>query len=136
MPTVDPTNSVTPSEHVARHTARLDACWPHVRVEFVQVHPEAMGHRVRASVQLGGLTPADVRVELIPRMGSPATATASGELRMFSTQTLGNGCFVFEARIPHRDAPAVPEWLIHVHPSEALEEPRVEHPFRIGSGIP
>jgi hypothetical protein len=80
-------------------------------------------------VQLGGLTPADVRVELMP-LGpeGPDTATPA-EHRLYSSQALGNGCFVFDATFPPSDAPAQ-EWLVHVHPSEAVEEPRVEYHFQ------
>ena len=120
-------------EIAAHHAARLDACWPLVRVCSVQVTPTDTGERARALVQLGGLTPADVRVELFaarPAEGAPAQ---HGQLRMFSTQAYGNGCFVFDAGLPADDSAEPREWMLHVHPSEACEEPRVLYRFRSGA---
>jgi hypothetical protein len=51
---------------------------------------------------------------------------------MCSSQGFGNGCFVFDTTLPPHDVAQPHEWLIHVHPTEALEEPRVEHRFRSG----
>jgi hypothetical protein len=99
-------------------------------VESVQVVPSAAGDRVHALVELGGLKPADVRVELMP--AGPAQGITDGshdEYRMFSGHDLANGCFVFDATVPRRASAQTEEWLIHVHPSEALEEPRVEYRF-------
>jgi hypothetical protein len=113
---------------VARHAARVDACWPLVHVESVHVAPGPSGDRAHALVQLGGLAPADVRVELIST--SPADSAEREERRMCSIQAYGNGCVVFEATLPPHDVARPHEWLVHVHPSEALEEPRVEYQFR------
>jgi hypothetical protein len=127
-----PNRSSTPSDRIARHAARFDACWPSVHVESVQVTSGLAGELARAVVQLGGLAPADVRVELMPAGAGTAPLLAGhDEERMFSIHALDNGCFVFEATLPHRDTGQPEEWLIHVHPSEALEEPRVEHRFRL-----
>jgi hypothetical protein len=99
-------------------------------VKSAHVTPDIAGQCARAVVQLGGLTPADVRVELMPAGATGGSvATPSDERRMFSCQALGNGCFVFETALPHRDVARVHEWLIHVHPSEGLDEPRVEFRF-------
>ena len=115
---------------LARHAARFDRCWPLVRVESVQLKAGATGDCACALVQLGGLTPADVRVEIMPAgSGGGTTADAREVRRMFSSHALANGCFMFEVTLPHRDSAAPEEWLIHVHPSEALEEPRVEYRF-------
>src|SRR5688500_19737891 len=83
---------------VARHAARVDACWPLVHVESVHVAPGPSGDRAHALVQLGGLAPADVRVELIST--SPADSAEREERRMCSIQAYGNGCGVFEATLP------------------------------------
>lgn len=114
---------------IARHAARLDRCWPLVRVESVQIMAGAAGDCVHALVQLGGLVPADVRVEVMPVGAEGVAADSRGERRMFSSHALANGCFVFDVSLPHHDSAEPQEWLIHVHPSEALEEPRVEHRF-------
>lgn len=117
-------------EILARHAARLNRCWSQVRVNSVQITPGTTGDRIQALVQLGGLTPADVRVELMPMgSGDGITGGSSDELRMFSVHDLANGCFAFEATPRHRDSAQPQDWMIHVHPSEALEEPRVEYRF-------
>lgn len=128
------TDSSSPQRDLAaRRAGFVDACWPLVRVESVQVAPTDAGERARALVQLGRLTPADVRVELFAAGAADATPTAQhGELRMFSTQSYDNGAFVFEAILPPGDAARPREWRIHVHPSEASEEPRVQCHFRSG----
>jgi hypothetical protein len=113
----------------ARHAIRLDACWPRVCVESAQVTAGVTGECARVLVQLGGLTPADVRVELTPLCREEPDAAAHAEHRMFSSQSYHNGCFVFETRLPAYEA-ALQEWLVLVHPSEAVDEPRVEHRFR------
>ena len=65
-------------------------------------HTGARGHhRVRATIDLGGLAPADVVVQLL-------TGAAAGTddrrvepiARLWSVQSLSNGSFVFEARVP------------------------------------
>ena len=117
----------------AHHAARLDACWPFVRVYSVQVTPTESGERARALVQLGGLTPADVRVELLAAEPVEDAPAQHGQLRMFSTQAYGNGCFVFDAGLPADDSAQPREWMLHVHPSEAFEEPRVLYRFRSGA---
>jgi len=78
----------------AHHAARLAACWPLVRVCSVKVTPTDAGERACAVVQLGGLTPADVRVELFAAEAGEGTPAQHGELRMFSIQAYDNGCFV------------------------------------------
>jgi len=117
----------------AHHAARLAACWPLVRVCSVKVTPTDAGERACAVVQLGGLTPADVRVELFAAEAGEGTPAQHGQLRMFSIQAYDNGCFVFDAGLPPGDSAQPREWMLHVHPSEALEEPRVQYRFRSGT---
>jgi hypothetical protein len=81
------------------------------------------GHVV---VQLGGLTPADVRVELIPVDAELAEHCPRGGYRLFSSQAYGNGCFVFEVALPSGSADRGSEWIVHVHPVDADEGTRVE----------
>ena len=131
MSTILSDTLVSHSRTVARYTARLDACWPQVRVESAQLSRGPSGARACAVVQLGGLAPADVRVELVPASRAQAVLPPGhGEYRMFSRQSYHNGSFVFETTLPRQEAERNREWLIHVHPSEALEEPRVEYRFR------
>jgi hypothetical protein len=117
----------------ARHVARFDACWPSVRVDAVEVIPGPGGARARAIVQLGGLAPADVRVELVSLASGKATTTPPDDRRMHCNHPLGNGAFVFDATLPPHDVTRRTEWVIHVHPAEALDEPRVEQHFWSGS---
>ena len=49
---------------------------------------------------------------------------------MFSSFAYDNGCFLFEASIARDEAARVHDWLIHVHPPEAVDEPRVTYHFR------
>ena len=49
---------------------------------------------------------------------------------MFSSQAYDNGCFVFEAALPPGDTAQKHDWMIHVHPHEAVDEPRVEYHLR------
>ncbi len=132
MVTVDQAGQSPLADLRTRDAARVDACWPHLHVELVQVTSDAAGERARAFVQLGGLTPADVRVELVrTRSGATPAPATHEEHRMFSSHALGNGGFVFEAGLPDHDASKPEEWLIRVHPSETLEEPRVEYRFGV-----
>ena len=127
-----PETALPQRDRAARHAPRLDACWPLVRVFSVTVTPTEVGEQARALVQLGGLTPADVRVELFAAGADERAPEQHDELRMFSTQAYGNGCFVFDARLPPGDSARPREWTVHVHPSEAVEEPRVQYHFRSG----
>jgi len=132
---MDTTQTGTPSPATPlgeRHAARLNACWPGVRVDSVQVVPMDAGKRLRALVQLGGLAPADVRVELVPATEAEDERIGTHEGRwMFSSHSLANGCFAFDVTLPLGDSALPDEWVIHVHPIEAHEEPRVEHRFRV-----
>ena len=49
--------------------------------------------------------------------------------RLFSSQAYGNGCFAFEVALPAGSADQGGEWIVHVHPTEADEDTRVE--FRV-----
>ena len=130
MSIIPANNESAQSPTGAWQTTLLDACWPHVRVESAQVTPGAAGGCARAVVQLGRLTPADVRVELVPIGSGVADVGSRVEHRLFSIQDYGNGCFLFEGPLAQRDTREAHDWLIHVHPSEAIDEPRVEYRFR------
>lgn len=130
MPTIEPTGPFRGRALETHRTAKLNACWEHVRVESVRLKTDAAGTSAHALVQLGGLTPADVRVELVPADPIAGTASAAlGERRMFSIQSLDNGCFVFDAVIPATETATSHSWMIHVHPSDGFDEPRVEYRF-------
>lgn len=115
----------------ARSAPSIDACWPRVRVESAQIAPGGTGDCARAVIQLGGLTPADVRVELMPISPELSSTDSPAEHRMFSSHAYDNGCFVFEAPLPTGDTAQMHDWSIHVHPHEAADEPRVEYRFRM-----
>src|SRR5690242_9155237 len=97
-----PTPQVQPSatDRASRRAARVHACWPGVRVESALLTTSADGDHGHVVVQLGGLTPADVRVELIPVDAELAEHCPRGGYRLFSSQAYGNGCFVFEVALP------------------------------------
>jgi hypothetical protein len=99
-------------------------------VESAQVATGSAGGFARAVVRLGRLTPADVRVELIPIESDVPGAAPPVEHRLFSVLNYGNGCFLFEAPLPQGDWSGAHDWVIHVHPSEAIDEPRVERRVR------
>jgi hypothetical protein len=126
-----PSPQVQPSvtDRASRHAARLRACWPSVQVESALLTTSPAGDHGHAVVQLGGLTPADVRVELLPLDPALAERSPRGGYRLFSSQAYGNGCFVFEVALPAGSADQGGEWIVHVHPTEADEDTRVE--FRV-----
>lgn len=130
MPTLNSQAQQSIARRAGRHAARIEGCWPTVRVESAELSASPAGDRARTVVQLGGLTPADVRVELIPLDERLAAGSPPGGYRMFSCQGYGNGCFVFEATIPAGTAERSRGWMIHVHPSEAAEDTRVEFRFQ------
>jgi hypothetical protein len=121
-----PTSALHP-----RNGAQIARCWPRVAVSSAEITAGPTATHVRAVLQLGGLTPADVRVELMPAGSAQRSASGAheGERRMFSEFALANGCFVFETALPLRDSAEPAEWLIHVHPSEAIDGPRVDFRF-------
>ena len=129
MPAAGTGTQSSPSTLPPQYVQLLDTCWPRVCVESADVAPGAGGHLyAHAVVQLGGLRPADVRVELV-RIGAGTAA----ERRMFSDQSYDNGAFVFETSVARTDVSRADHWVIHVHPAEAVDEPQVE--FRIPAGV-
>ena len=130
MPATAP-DSPSPQPHSAsRCVPELDACWQRVQVTSAQISREHGADCARAVIQLGGLTPADVRVELVPKEPGFADAATPANRRMFSSYPYDNGCFLFEASLYPRDAAEVRDWLIHVHPREALGRPPVSYEVR------
>lgn len=79
----------------------LSRAWSHVQIRDAALLPDPrseslQGRTVRAVVQLGGLTPADVRVTA-QHVTSAAKRTRTGTLRLWSVQSHHNGEVVFEA---------------------------------------
>ena len=102
--------------------------WSAVRVERVTVRddptPEASVH---AYVHLGGLTPADVNVALMPVQAMtddqlPEPAVAHFELR----RALGRDVYLFEAQVPRAVLAGPTRFKVHVTPRG---EPAVITPF-------
>jgi hypothetical protein len=100
--------------------------WPHVHVCFAEVLLAGSGFserrpRLRAVVQLGGLTPADVQVTA--RLAVAGSEPASREpLRLWSVQSHHNGAFVFEATTAAEATFAIeraPDLLVTVAPVPA-----------------
>ena len=130
VPTLTPDDQPPRPQLDARCAAGIEACWPLVHVECAQISTGGVSDCARAVVQLGRLTPADVRVELMPSEPEGPEAAPPAERRMFSIQSYDNGCFLFEASLPQGVTAHVHDWLIHVHPHEAVDEPRVEYHLR------
>jgi hypothetical protein len=80
--------------------------------------------KVRAVVQLGGLTPADVVVTA--RSVDPALERATEEVvRLWSVQSHHNGAFVFEAAANASAIDDAADLLVTVEPARALPGDRV-----------
>lgn len=122
------TASIPPSSpgSAAPEVARLQRCWPYVHVVSANVVDHPAGRHAHAVVQLAGLAPADVRIELmrLPAASPPSAPATEEPLRMWSCQSYENGCFVFETALPREDA-ARGEWLIHIHAPTPLSVPPV-----------
>ncbi len=119
MPATIPDSS-SPRPHSApRCDPELGASWQRVEVTSAQISRAVGVDCARAVIQLGGLTPADVRVELVPADPSLAETAPSARRRMFSSYPYDNGCFVFEASLSPRDTAKVRDWLIQVHLRDA-----------------
>ena len=130
MPATAP-NSPSPDPHSApRCVSDLHTCWKRVAVTSAQISRGDGADCARAVIQLGGLTPADVRVELVPNSSSLADVAAPAKHRMFSSYPYDNGCFVFEVSLSPRDTAQVREWSIHVHPRDAVGQPPVSREVR------
>jgi hypothetical protein len=107
----------------------LEGQWSDVRVcgvELVARPRRGSGQRakLRAVVQLGGLTPADVVVTA--RSDDPALERATEEVvRLWSVQSHQNGAFVFEAAANAHAIDEAAELLVTVEPARALPGDRV-----------
>lgn len=130
--------SVTPSPGAgpaAYRAARLHAAWTRVHVDVVETEPHDHGLRVRAIVDLDGLTPADVHVHLVPAAAA-ASASWPADWRMWSCEAYGNGRVLFERTVPRpADAPdgLAGDWVVVVHPAGAIAERPVVYPLRVAA---
>jgi hypothetical protein len=86
-------------------------------------------------VDLGDLTPADVRVGLGPAdaAGTEPCAAHRDDGRMWSTQRYANGRVVFERVVPPGEDAAAGEWVVCVHPALELPGRPVVYPFRVAA---
>lgn len=130
MPAPAPDSSSPQPHSDSRCVPELDTCWQRVQVTSAQISREHGADCARAVIQLGGLTPADVRVELVPKEASLADAATPATRRMFSSFPYENGCFLFEASLYPHDTAQVRDWLIHVHPRETADQPPVSYEVR------
>jgi hypothetical protein len=123
----------------------LERRWPRVHVCFAEVLLEGSNSserrpRLRAVVQLGGLTPADVHVTA--RLAAAGPEPASREpLRLWSVQSHHNGAFVFEAATPPpagRTIDGATDLLVTVAPAPAghAEVPLSDVVRLVASGEP
>ena len=104
--------------------------WPDVRVCSAEMvgdvrHGEGPPAKVRAVVQLGALTPADVVVTARKALND-VRGGATQPLRLWSAWPLHNGAFVFEAS--DADARAIEEptdFVVTVEPARAVPSGRV-----------
>lgn len=122
----DATNArVAPASHssVGRW---LEGQWPRVHVCFAEVllagsDSSERRPRLRAVVQLGELTPADVQVTARLAVAGPEAATRE-PLRLWSVQSHHNGAFVFEGSAATEATFTIdgaPELLVTVAPVPA-----------------
>jgi hypothetical protein len=103
----------------------LEERWPSVHVCFADVLRAGAGSserrpRLRAVVQLGGLTPADVQVTA--RLATGPASASREPLRLWSVQSHHNGAFVFEAAAatePTLRIVGAPDLLVTVAPAAA-----------------
>ncbi len=93
----------------------------HLRVaELVSAAPDGVAaSTLRAVVQLGTLTPADVRVMAAPRAEAEKTASAE-QLRLISVRSHHNGAVVFEAAAPSRALGTTTAFVVTVSPVPRL----------------
>jgi hypothetical protein len=137
-----PRHEVIPSlDETAVHwlAARRRNAWPHVRIDSVLLEPCGTGRRVRAVVQLGGLTPADVHVGLLPAATADPLAKAlatdaarSCADRMWSAESYGNGVVVFERVIAAAEEAATDSWVVYVTPVDVPGGRPLLYPLRLG----
>ena len=99
----------------------LEGNWEEVEVTYAEARRK-LGtgggrFRIRAVVHLGALLPADVQVECGVRGGERGHSASA--VRLWSTQSYGNGAFVYEGTITDDAmgdiAPA--DLVVHVHPA-------------------
>lgn len=82
--------------------------WPAVRIVGVEIEEgkpsiPAGYRRVRVGIQLGPLTPADVRVHMVPaRARADSAPFEARTVRLWSALSYGNGVYVFEGHVPER----------------------------------
>lgn len=115
---------LTPPD-VERGTPALgDAAWANVRVQRVEVdlgrpRPVPPGQRrVRVDVELGALTPADVRVTLARR--GEGTDEPVEPMQLWCAHTYHNGVYAFEAHVP-LEVLREPGVAVEVEPAEGRE---------------
>jgi hypothetical protein len=123
----------------------LEGQWPQVHVCFAEIFfggsaSSERRPRLRAVVQLGGLTPADVHVTA--RLAAAGSEPTSREpLRLWSVQSHHNGAFVFEAAAappPGCTIDGATDLLVTVTPAPAghAEVPLSDVVRLVASGAP
>jgi hypothetical protein len=99
--------------------------WEGVRVTHLEAVPlpaSIRGRlRVRVNVHLAALTPADVLVEATAEGGEASGARGEWPIRLCSTQSYGNGTYVFDAPLP-------PQGVENQRVLTVRVRPAVEHP--------
>jgi hypothetical protein len=97
--------------------------WPdvHLRVAELLTGPgdDVAAPTVRAVVQLGTLTPADVRVIAEPALQTVESASAR-QLRLTSVRSHHNGAVVFEAAVTQNTLSATTAFVVTVSPAPRL----------------
>jgi hypothetical protein len=114
--------------------ARLHAAWSRVHIDVVETEPSAHGLRVRAVVDLGELTPADVRVNLLP-VAAVEAATWPADSRMWSCESYANGRVLFERVLSPAANDGDGNWIVAVHPADAITEHPVVCPLPIAAWV-
>jgi len=97
--------------------------WSGVHLRFAELVPSAgdgvPASTLRAVVQLGTLTPADVRVTAGPTAQAVETSSAE-QVRLVSVRSHHNGAVVFEAAVPPRAMATATALVITVSPVPRL----------------
>ena len=138
MASADGVTSSPGPRPAAYRVDRLDAAWSRLHVDVVETEPCGHGLRVRAVVDLDGLTPADVHVHLVPAAAA-AAASWPADWRMWTVEPYGNGRVLFE-RVIARPADAADgiagdwiagDWVVVVHPASAIAERPIVYPLHL-----
>ncbi len=124
LPDQIPPPSAAASAPTAAWAAWVREQWEAVRLTLLEKRPPRVHlsayPRLRVTVHLGSLSPADVVVEAAA--GEPADTSREWPIRLCSMQSYGNGTYVFEGLLPPHDTKDQRALTVRVRPAAAHEE--------------